>query len=52
MFAPTKTVDSATGPALKAAFSLLKNMGGKLLLFQCAMPTLGAGKYALICLLR
>lgn len=44
MFAATKTVDSATGPALKAAFALLKAMGGKLLLFQCAMPTLGAGK--------
>jgi len=44
MFANTKIVDSALGPALRAAFGITRVIGGKILLFQCAMPNLGVAK--------
>ena len=31
------------GPALQAAFTMMSHLGGKLLLFQHAFPTLGVG---------
>lgn len=46
MFAHTQQVESAFGPALKAAFSVIKHIGGKLLVFQSNMPLLGPGKLA------
>jgi hypothetical protein len=33
--------DSATGPALQAAFLAMQDFGGKMLLFQNAVPSLG-----------
>ena len=35
-------VESAMGPALQAAFLVMQDYGGKLLLFQSAVPSLGA----------
>lgn len=35
-------VESAMGPALQAAFMVVSPIGGKLLLFQSAVPSLGA----------
>jgi protein transport protein SEC24 len=32
------------GPALQAAFLLMNHIGGKLLLFQAAAPSLGIGR--------
>lgn len=43
-FAQTQKVDSAMGPALQAAFLVMNHIGGKLLLFQAATPSLGIGK--------
>eukprot|EP00775_Hariotina_reticulata_P013331 gene13331-13460_t len=40
----TTSNDSAMGPALQAAFFVMGHVGGKLLLFQAGMPSLGAGK--------
>jgi protein transport protein SEC24 len=36
--------DSATGPALQAAFMVMGSIGGKLLLFQAASPSVGVGR--------
>ena len=36
--------DTATGPALQAAFMAMSHVGGKLLLFQAAPPSAGAGR--------
>ncbi|KAF6250863.1 Sec23/Sec24 trunk domain-containing protein, partial [Scenedesmus sp. NREL 46B-D3] len=36
--------DSAMGPALQAAFLVMSHVGGKLLLFQAGLPTIGVGK--------
>ena len=36
--------DSATGPALQAAFMVMGSIGGKLLLFQAASPSAGVGR--------
>ena len=36
--------NSATGPALQAAFLVMNHLGGKLLLFQGSTPSLGAGR--------
>lgn len=44
MFAGTQQVESATGPALQAAFMVISHIGGKLLLFQATVPSLGVGK--------
>jgi len=35
-------VESAMGPALQAAFMVVSPIGGKMLLFQSAVPSLGA----------
>ncbi len=35
---------SATGPALQAAFMVMSAVGGKLLLFQAASPSVGVGR--------
>ena len=32
------------GPALKAAFIIQSHIGGKMLLFQSAVPNIGSGK--------
>ncbi|KAI7835269.1 hypothetical protein COHA_010829, partial [Chlorella ohadii] len=37
-------VESAMGPALQAAFLVMNHIGGKLLLFQAAAPSLGIGR--------
>ena len=34
---------SALGPALKAAYTVIKHMGGKMIVCQSTLPTLGAG---------
>ncbi|CAL8469171.1 g8712 [Coccomyxa elongata] len=44
MFANNVVVESAMGPALQAAFLAMQDFGGKLLLFQSAVPSLGVGK--------
>lgn len=43
-FARNQKVDSAMGPALQAAFLVMSHVGGKLLLFQSATPSLGIGR--------
>ncbi|KXZ41961.1 hypothetical protein GPECTOR_234g547 [Gonium pectorale] len=43
-FANNSVVDSAMGPALQAAFMVASHIGGKLLLFQSSVPSLGVGK--------
>lgn len=41
-FAGTSVVESAAGPALQAAFMVTQHLGGKLLMFQAAVPSSGA----------
>ncbi|KAL8042690.1 hypothetical protein ABFX02_09G069500 [Erythranthe guttata] len=43
MFQTNRTVDSAFGAAVKAAFLAMKNTGGKLLVFQSVLPSTGIG---------
>ena len=43
-FANNSCIDSATGPALQAAFMLVGHIGAKMVLFQSAAPSLGIGK--------
>lgn len=43
MFQGTANPDSAFGAAVKAAFLAIKSTGGKLLLFQSALPSIGFG---------
>eukprot|EP01025_Chloroclados_australasicus_P004026 TRINITY_DN1096_c0_g1_i2.p1 TRINITY_DN1096_c0_g1~~TRINITY_DN1096_c0_g1_i2.p1 ORF type:complete len:1056 (+),score=152.01 TRINITY_DN1096_c0_g1_i2:251-3418(+) len=44
-FPPTSApVDSALGPALQAALMVISGIGGKLVVFQSGIPSLGAGK--------
>jgi protein transport protein SEC24 len=43
MFAGNQAVNSCTGPALTAAKRMCQHLGGKLLLFQCSLPTMGEG---------
>ena len=45
MFSQTKqpVVDTCTGPALNAAKRIIQHIGGKLLLFQSSLPTIGEG---------
>jgi len=43
MFGKTQVTDSCLGPALKAAFTVTKHIGGKMLVFQATLPTLGDG---------
>lgn len=43
-FSRNQRADSAMGPALQAAFLVMNHIGGKLMLFQSAAPSLGIGK--------
>ena len=43
MFANNTASESCLGPALKAAFTVVKAVGGKMSVFQSTMPTLGDG---------
>eukprot|EP00898_Chlorokybus_atmophyticus_P002080 jgi/Chlat1/2873/Chrsp195S03018 len=42
--ANTQNVESALGPALQAAFMVVSPIGGKMLVFQSSLPTLGVGR--------
>ncbi|XP_004298636.1 PREDICTED: protein transport protein Sec24-like At4g32640 isoform X1 [Fragaria vesca subsp. vesca] len=43
MFQDNKTADSAFGAAVKGAFLAMKSNGGKLLVFQSVLPSIGTG---------
>ncbi|XP_062182390.1 protein transport protein SEC24 B-like [Phragmites australis] len=43
MFENNRVADSAFGAAMKAAFLAMKSTGGKLLVFQSVLPSLGVG---------
>jgi len=43
-FANNTVHDCATGPALQAAFLVMNHIGGKLLMFQHGVPSVGVGK--------
>ena len=43
-YAQTQNMESAMGPAIQAAFLAMSHIGGKLLVFQSCLPTLGAGR--------
>ncbi|XP_062197191.1 protein transport protein SEC24 B-like [Phragmites australis] len=43
MFENNKVADSAFGAAMKAGFLAMKSTGGKLLVFQSVLPSLGVG---------
>ncbi|XP_071724214.1 protein transport protein SEC24 C-like, partial [Rutidosis leptorrhynchoides] len=43
MFQNNRTAESAFGAAVKAAFLAMKSTGGKLLVFQSVLPSLGIG---------
>jgi protein transport protein SEC24 len=43
MFASNNAVNSCLGPALMAAKRVVQHVGGKLLLFQSSLPTIGEG---------
>ena len=43
MFANNTASESCLGPALKAAFTVVKAIGGKMSVFQSSMPSLGDG---------
>ncbi|KAG2695881.1 hypothetical protein I3843_07G033700 [Carya illinoinensis] len=47
MFNDNANVESAFGPALKAAFMVMNQLGGKLLIFQNTLPSLGVGRLKL-----
>ncbi|GAA0171377.1 vesicle coat protein [Lithospermum erythrorhizon] len=47
MFQDNMNVESAFGPALKSAFMVMSQLGGKLLIFQNTMPSLGPGRLRL-----
>lgn len=47
MFQDNVNVESAFGPALKAAFMIMSQLGGKLLVFQNTLPSLGVGRLRL-----
>ncbi|CAN6818387.1 unnamed protein product [Brassica oleracea] len=47
MFQNNVNVESAFGPALKAAYMVMNQLGGKLLIFQNSLPSLGAGRLKL-----
>ncbi|KAG6540868.1 hypothetical protein Mapa_017742 [Marchantia paleacea] len=47
MFQNNLNIESALGPALKAAFMVMSQLGGKLLVFQSTLPSLGAGRLKL-----
>jgi protein transport protein SEC24 len=43
MFENNRVADSAFGAAMKAGFLAIKSTGGKLLVFQSVLPSLGVG---------
>jgi len=43
-FLETEIQESAMGPALQAAYSTISQIGGKLLVFQSTLPSIGAGR--------
>lgn len=47
MFQDNVNVESAFGPALKAAHMVMCQLGGKLLIFQNTLPSLGVGRLRL-----
>ncbi|XP_052186070.1 protein transport protein Sec24-like At3g07100 [Diospyros lotus] len=47
IFQDNLNVESAFGPALKAAFMVMSQLGGKLLIFQNTLPSLGVGRLRL-----
>nr|XP_011466237.1 PREDICTED: protein transport protein Sec24-like At3g07100 isoform X2 [Fragaria vesca subsp. vesca] len=47
MFQDNSNVESAFGPALKASLMLMSQLGGKLLIFQNTLPSLGVGRLKL-----
>ncbi|CAL0300149.1 unnamed protein product [Lupinus luteus] len=47
MFQDNVNLESAFGPALKAAFMIMSHLGGKLLIFQNTLPSLGVGRLKL-----
>ncbi|XP_078432207.1 sec23/Sec24 protein transport family protein [Wolffia australiana] len=47
MFQQNTNVESALGPGLRAAFMVLSQLGGKLIVFQSALPSLGVGRLKL-----
>ncbi|XP_014495797.1 protein transport protein Sec24-like At3g07100 isoform X2 [Vigna radiata var. radiata] len=47
MFHDNVNLESAFGPALKAAFMVMSQLGGKLLIFQNSLPSLGVGRLKL-----
>ncbi|KAI8522968.1 hypothetical protein RHMOL_Rhmol13G0038400 [Rhododendron molle] len=47
MFQDNVNVESAFGPALKAAHMVMRQLGGKLLIFQNTLPSLGVGRLRL-----
>ncbi|KAK7356183.1 hypothetical protein VNO80_15450 [Phaseolus coccineus] len=47
MFQDNVNLESAFGPSLKAAFAIMSQLGGKLLIFQNTLPSLGAGRLKL-----
>ncbi|GER24875.1 transport protein Sec24 [Striga asiatica] len=47
MFQENMNVESAFGPALKAVFMVMSQLGGKLLIFQSSLPSYGVGRLRL-----
>ncbi|XP_074285606.1 protein transport protein SEC24 A-like [Silene latifolia] len=47
MFQDTTNVESAFGPALKAASMVMGQLGGKLMIFQNSLPSIGVGRLRL-----
>ncbi len=46
MFAQSQNVQACLGPAVKAAMTVARHLGGKVLLFTAQLPSLGVGKLA------
>ncbi|KAL3644915.1 Protein transport protein Sec24A [Castilleja foliolosa] len=47
MFQDNMNVESAFGPALNAAFMVMSQLGGKMLIFQNTLPSIGIGRLRL-----
>lgn len=47
MFQDNANMESAFGPALKASYMVMSQLGGKLLIFQSTLPSLGVGRLRL-----
>ena len=43
MFANNQAILNCTGPAVMAAYRIISDIGGKMLLFQTSLPTMGVG---------